>query len=150
MQIKNGTLIGTSALVAVILAGAYSFSSAYRGDYTQKGPNYSPERHEAMEEAFENNNYGAWKSLMEQNSRGRVMDVINEDNFYRFSEMHELMEEGKYEEANQIRSELGLGIRNREGRGRGQGRIYNNENRGQNLGGNFVDVDGDRKCDNLR
>ncbi|MDD5652308.1 MAG: hypothetical protein PHX98_02845 [Candidatus Moranbacteria bacterium] len=149
MKTSNKMLIGTSALVAIIFAGAYSFSSAYRGDYTQKGPNYSEERHEAMEKAFENNDYNEWKSLMAENSRGRVRDVINEENFSKFAEAHRLMEEGKYEEAKQIREDLGLGLRNGEGKGfKGQGRM-NDENRGHNRGGNFIDEDGDGTCDNL-
>lgn len=149
MKIGNKALVGTAVLVAVILAGAYSFSSAYRGDYTQKGLNYSEEHHEAMEKAFENNDYSAWKDLMEQAPmRGRVMSMVNEENFSKFAEAHELMEEGKYEEARQIRAELGLGLRNGDGKGfRGKG--VSGENRGQNQGGRFVDSNGDGICDNL-
>ncbi len=154
MKTSNKTLIGASALVAVILAGAYSFSNAYQGDYTKKGPNYTEERHQAMEKAFESNDYDAWKEQM--NGRGRVSEVINKDNFSKFAEAHKLAEDGKYEEADAIRKDLGLRTRNGErmgagygnknGHGRGQ---MNNENRGQNQGGNFVDANGDGVCDNL-
>jgi hypothetical protein len=159
MKTSNKALIGTSALVAVILAGAYSSSSAYQGDYSQKGPNYSDERHEIMEEAFENNNYNTWKDQM--NDRGRVKDVVTEENFSKFAEAHRLGLEGKIAEADEIRKELGLrtsdgermgagyGKGDKEGRGQGQGRM-NNENRGQNQGGNFVDANGDGSCDNLK
>ena len=136
-------LAGTAVFTAVILAGAYSATQAYRGDYTQKGPNYSEERHQIMEQAFENNDYNAWKEQM--NNRGRVKDVITEENFSRFAEACRLAKEGKYDEADQIRKELGLRTRdgkkvgagygkgrdNGEGRGQGYGRM-NNENRGQN------------------
>lgn len=152
MKSSNKTVVLSAALVAVILAGAYSFSSAYRGDDSEKGPNYSEERHEAMEQAFENSDYEAWKALMEENSRGRVLDVINEDNFPTFVKIHELREEGKYEEANQLRAELGLNLRNGEGKGDRHGRFQgrgNGENRGQNQGGNFVDTNGDGVCDKL-
>lgn len=151
-------IIGTSALVAVILAGAFSVSQAYRGDYSQKGPNYTPERHEVMTKVFENNDYQAWKKLMEQNQfQGRVMDVVNEGNFARFAQMHRLMLEGKYEEANQIRAELGLRNQNgkgvgagygkgaRDGRGQGQGR-----GNGGGCGQSFVDANGDGTCDRLQ
>ena len=154
MKTSNKTLIGASALVAVILVGAYSFSSAYQGDYTKKGPNYTEERHQAMEKAFESNDYDAWKEQM--NGRGRVSEVINEDNFVKFAEAHRLAEEGRYDEADKIREELGLKTRNGERvgggygnrGGRGYGRM-NNENRGQNQGGNFVDANEDGTCDNL-
>jgi len=66
--------------------------SAYRGDVTVKGPNYSAEREVAMEKAFETNDYTAWKTLMQ--NRGRVTQVINKDNFAKFSEAHELAEKG--------------------------------------------------------
>ncbi len=136
-------LVGTAAFAAVILAGAYSAAQAYRGDYAQKGPGYSEERHQIMEQAFEDNDYNAWKEQM--NNRGRVKDVINEENFSRFAEARRLAKEGKYDEADQIRKELGLRTRNGEkvgagygkgrgngeGRGQGYGRM-NNKNRGQN------------------
>lgn len=92
---------------------------AYRGDPAVQGPSFSPERHEAMTQAFNNNDYNAWKELMQ--GKGRVTEIVNEGNFARFSEMHKLMLEGKTDEANQIRAELGLGQGNGYGR-RGMGR----------------------------
>ncbi len=156
MSNKN-LIIGTSALVAVILAGAFSVSQAYRGDYSQKGPNYTPERHEAMTKAFKNNDYQAWKKLMEQNQfQGRVMGVINEENFAKFAQMHRLMIESKYKEANQIRAELGL--QNQDGKGIGAGygkgvRDVRGQGQGRGNGGgcgqSFVDANKDGICDRL-
>ena len=34
---------------------------AYQGDPNVKGPDYSPERHEAMTKAFANKDYNVWK-----------------------------------------------------------------------------------------
>jgi len=115
---KTGYIIGGAAAVIIMGALATAGAYAYRGDPGQFGPNYTPERHEQMEKAFENKDYNAWKSLM--NGRGRVSEVVNEANFSRFAEMHELMEDGKIDEANQIRQELGLGIGGGYGR-RGNG-----------------------------
>jgi len=108
-----------------ILFASVSGASAYRGDPTVQGPYYSEERHEAMEQAFENQDYNAWKDLMQ--GRGRVTEVINEGNFARFAEVHKLMLEGKVEEANAIRAELGLGLQNgsNQNRGGGYGRNAN-------------------------
>ena len=89
--------------------------SAYRGDVTVKGPNYSAEREVAMEKAFETNDYTAWKTLMQ--NRGRVTQVINKDNFAKFSEAHELAEKGDTAGAQKIRQELGLGLKNGSGQG---------------------------------
>ena len=101
---------------------------AYRGDPGQKGPNYTPERHEQMEKAFESNDYEAWKNLME--GRGRVTEVINQDNFAKFAESHRLAEQGKIEDAKKIKQELGLGNGMKNGKGKGAG--MGKGNRGAN------------------
>jgi len=138
---KKGIMLGVLGL-AIAGAAAYSTGAlAYRGDVNKTGPNYSPERHEQMERAFESNDYNAWKNLM--NGRGRVSEVVSEGNFNRFAQMHKLMEEGKNDEANKIRQELGLG----QGGGQGKGMV--DGQRGQNRGGSFVDANGDGKCDRL-
>lgn len=93
---------------------------AYQGDVNVKGPNYSPERHVAMTQAFEKNDYNTWKKLMEGKGN-RVMQVINEKNFAKFAQAHKLMLEGKNDEANKIRAELGLGLHNGSGMGQGMG-----------------------------
>ncbi|MFZ2226789.1 MAG: hypothetical protein WA064_04385 [Candidatus Moraniibacteriota bacterium] len=125
MNNTKKTILGLGAL-AVILGGAIAFannSQAYKGDPNVKGPNYSEERHTAMQKAFENNDYEAWKDLMA--GRGRATQVINADNFAKFAKAHKLALEGKTEEAQKIRAELGLGLRNGTGSGRGMGNCQN-------------------------
>ncbi|MFA7319599.1 MAG: hypothetical protein WC022_03335 [Parcubacteria group bacterium] len=142
-MLKKGIALGVLGL-AIVGVTAYSTGVfAYQGDVSQKGPNYTPERHAQMEKAFENNDYNAWKELM--NGRGRVTEVVNEGNFNRFSEMHRLMEEGKTDEANQIRQGLGLGQGGKDGQNKGM----NNGQRGQNRSGNFIDANADGKCDRM-
>lgn len=121
MKNKKILLAGT-ALVLGSLFVLPSTVSAYRGDANVQGPNYTEERHEAMEKAFDNNDYQAWKSLM--SDRGRVTEVVNEGNFNRFAEAHKLSEEGKVEEAAAVRAELGLGLRNGSGSGQGRGQRW--------------------------
>jgi hypothetical protein len=121
----NKTILGLGAL-AVILGGAIAFSNnsqAFRGDPNVKGPNYSEVRHDAMLKAFEDKDYDAWKNLMA--GRGRATQVINKDNFAKFSEAHELMLQGKTVEAQKIRAELGLGAGAGGGRGQGMGGCQN-------------------------
>jgi hypothetical protein len=126
---KKTTLgLGLGALVLGL--GVISASSgtalAYRGDPVVKDPDYSVERHEAMTKAFENKDYDAWKSLMA--GRGRVVQVVNKDNFAEFAEAHALMRQGKTAEAQKIRQKLGLGLHGSEkapgemGMGRGMNR----------------------------
>lgn len=114
----NKKLIAGLALATVVSVGAVSGASAYRGDYTKQGPNYSPERHAIMEKAFETNDYNLWKSQM--GDRG-VTRVINESNFAKFAEAHRLADEGKYDEADKLRAELKLRTKNGEAQGLGRG-----------------------------
>lgn len=146
---KNSKLtIGAAALTAVIVSAGFAASLfAYQGDPSVQGPNYSAERHSAMEEAFEKGDYSAWKELMA--GKGRVSQVINEDNFAQFVKAHDLAESGDSEGAQKIRAELGLGQGTR-GRGMRKGGDKRGANRGQNAAGNFVDTDGDGICDHLR
>ena len=110
------TALGLLALTIILGATALSAGtlSAYRGDPAVTGPNYSTERHEAMLKAFENKDYTAWKSLMQ--NKGKVTQVITEANFAKFVEAHNLALQGKTAEAQKIRKELGLGLQNGSGR----------------------------------
>ncbi len=140
---KKTIMMGTLGLVALSAVAIATGTYAYQSNPAKVGPNYTPERHAKMEAAFENNDYAAWKEQM--GDRGATRKV-NEQNFARFAEMHELMEDGKTDEASAIRAELGLG----QGNGNGQGRGMHSGQRGQNKNGNFVDANGDGNCDNLQ
>lgn len=113
-----------SLAVLGLALGAYvitpSTAFAYRGDPSVKGPNYTVERHDAMEKAFETGDYTAWKNLMA--GKGRVTEVVTKENFATFAKAHELAESGKLEEAGVIRRSLGLGQMNGAGTGMGMGR----------------------------
>jgi len=128
--------LGVAAIGGGILTGGVS---AYLGNPNQTGPNYSAERHEAMLKAFENNDYEAWQKLHQ--GRGRMGEVVNKDNFEKFVEMRKLMLDGKTDEADKIRQELGLG--------QGKGNSVRGMMSGQNKRGNFVDSNRDGKCDRL-
>ena len=125
---KKSTLgLGALALTLGVIGMSAGTALAYQGDPTVKGPNYSVERHEAMEKAFENKDYDAWKNLMQ--GKGRVSQVVNKDNFSKFAEAHELMEQGKTAEAQQIRQELGLGLQNGSWKGMGGAGMHRGMNR---------------------
>lgn len=109
------TTITVLTLAVVLGQGLVSDVFAYRGDAAKTGPNCTDERHQAMEKALEAKNYAEWKKLME----GRpIVNKITEANFAKFAQAHQLMEEGKTDEANKIRAELNLG----QGNGNGYGR----------------------------
>ena len=108
---KNSKTIAMFAIMLVGIGLLGGTVSAYRGDMAQRGPNFSEERHELMENAFESNDYDAWYELMAENGRhSRVMDVVTAENFQKFAEIHEAIKNGDYETAAEIREELGLGL----------------------------------------
>jgi len=120
MTIKKTAL--TLGATALVLGGLFTIPSAvgaYKGDPGVEGPDCIEERHQEMEQAFENNDFQAWSNLMQ--GKGKVIQVVNEGNFARFAEAHKLAEEGKVDEAKQIRTELGLGLGNGSGNGQEQG-----------------------------
>ena len=117
-------LLTVAALAGAGLVLTTSAVNAYRGDANVKGSDYTSERHEAMTQAFESNNYQAWKDAIGDRP---MAQRINKENFAKFTEMHNLRAEGKTEEANQVRAELGFGLRNGSGQkagGTGDGQGY--------------------------
>lgn len=63
---------------------------------------------------FENKNYSAWKNLIR--GKGRITQVINEQNFSKFAQMHQLKMEGKNDEASEIKIEWEFGLKNGAGK----------------------------------
>ncbi len=121
IEVINKTVIlGISVLALGGAIVAPRIIEAYQGNPSVKGPNYSVERHEAMTKAFANKDYNAWKKLVSSNN-GKVSQIINQSNFNKFVEAHNLALQGKVDEANMIRTELGLGLRNGSGMGQGMG-----------------------------
>lgn len=119
-------IIGATALVLGVATLLPQTVSAYKGDPTVQGPNYTQERHEAMTQAMAKKDYNAWKALMD--GKG-VTRRVTAENFAKFAQAHELALAGKTTEANALRAELGLGQHNGSGmgsgavQGAGQGRM---------------------------
>ncbi|MBW6461897.1 MAG: hypothetical protein K0B07_02530 [DPANN group archaeon] len=138
------------ALIVVGLIVSTGVASPYKGDYSVQDPNYSEDRHELMQDAFDTLNYDAWYQLMTADGRTpRVAEVVTESNFELFVQAHEAAENGNMKLVAELRAELGLnnGICLRDGndhsKGFGQG---NGQKMSQN---NFIDNDNDGNCDNL-
>ena len=114
-------LVAVSVLGIAGITGLSTYALAYQGDYAKTGPNCSTEQKSAVESAINSNDYNKWKNLMQ--GKGRVIEVINESNFPKFSEAYKLGKEGKIAEADAIRVELGLRTSTefRSGQGKGQG-----------------------------
>jgi hypothetical protein len=94
-----------AAAIVVTTAVVAGISYAYMGGHSEDLPEKFKKKHEEMMEILENNDYEAWKGIMEK--QGISSDLINEDNFAKMIEAHSLMEEGRYDEAREIKKELG-------------------------------------------
>lgn len=103
---KNISILLTVSILTVL---TISWVSAYKWDSSVQWPNYSEERHDEMTQAFETNDYEAWKNLMEW--KWRVTEVVNAGNFERFSEANSLSQNWRTDEVNQIRNELWLWLK---------------------------------------
>jgi len=129
----DSKFIGFSAVAFVLGAGlAMAVSaSADTGVFTRWGGERAgcdPERRTAIEAALEAGDYDAWKELM--GGKGRVSEVVTEENFTTFVAMHEAVENGDFEKAKELRKELGLGWRQQDGQGfqRGMGMMRHGGN----------------------
>ena len=117
---SNMKNISLFALLVVGILFSTTMVSAYRGDYTVKGPDCTPERHEQLVQAFENADYEAWAESME--GKG-VLRVVNEENFDAFAKAHTAGKSGDLETAMRIRAELGLNNGDKPMNGQGFGKL---------------------------
>lgn len=121
---KNKIFVGLFALFLVSVVAFAGITYAYRGDAGVKGPNYNEDVHAQLEAAMDAGDYKLWLQIREDNNlpmKGRIFQVVNEDNFDRYVAMHEAMEAGDTATADAIREELGLG-QGMMKRGSGQGK----------------------------
>ncbi len=121
------TTIAVLTLTVILGHGLVNDALAYKGNPTKTGLNCTEERHQAMEKALETKNYTEWKKLMENRP---IINKITEANFAKFAQAHQLMKQGKIDEAKKIRAELNLG------QGQGNGQTQNQEKR-NGYGRNF-------------
>lgn len=75
------------------------------------------QKHEEFKVIFEEEDFDAWAELME--SQGKDAEFITKENFAKYIEMHQLIEEGKekFEQAREIAEELGIEKIGRPGKG---------------------------------
>lgn len=117
--IIGGLAVGLITGLSLTL-GAVSYASE---EENTPAPRMRHFNNEEVQEALENKDFELWKDLLTKNNQEpKILEVIDEDNFDEFVEMHELMKEGNEEEAEKIREELGLPEMRVPGKGkRGRG-----------------------------
>jgi di/tripeptidase len=83
------------------------------------------EKNDEIETAIKEGYYAWVKAISDHPNSGKILEIINEDNFDRFVEMHESRKEGDHKTAKEIAEELGLkgpGIGRGFGKGNFEGR----------------------------
>ena len=147
MKQKNKIILGTAgALVIGLLAGTYLLSGLNKSSLAQDAPFMGrgqgrPEGIErlcgnedfaAIQTAIQNRDYTAWQELRvkydgQRQGKGGQWDetIDSQEKFEKFADMKQLMEEGKFEEAQAIRQELGFPVGPGMGQGMGRGRFHN-------------------------
>jgi hypothetical protein len=114
MKTKNKIMM--SGLMALVLGlGVTSNTFAYQNDYFNSRSDYvidQPDFESMMTEVMNNVDYEGWKKLVsERVGDNKYINVINKENFPKFTKAWRLAKDGKIKEANTIRRELGLRIR---------------------------------------
>jgi len=135
----NKKVILASALAIALSAGIVS-ASAYQGNGEGQGqqkPNFSPEKHQAVQTAMESGDYEAWVEAMGDK---KAPEQITADNFAQFVEMKNLFREKNVEEGKAMWEELGLE--------KGEG-MMGRQAKGHFKQMRFEDKNGDGFCDHL-
>lgn len=70
----NKLVLASLTGIAVLAIATPAF--AYKGNPDVQGPNYTPERHAAMEQVFASKDYNGWLKLMEGKA-WRLKEVVN-------------------------------------------------------------------------
>lgn len=74
----------------------------------------------ALMAAYSSSDFASWKALMEERGGGKILEIVNADNFAEFAQAKILQSEGKISEAKAILDEMGFPFQERGGRSMGQ------------------------------
>lgn len=82
-----------------------------RGD--MEGERNNDSNHEAMMATYESGDFASWKALVEERGGGKILEVVNADNFAEFAKAKILQSEGNMDEAKSILDGLGFPFQER-------------------------------------
>lgn len=79
-----------ASLTGIAVMAIATPALAYQGNPDVQGPNFTPERHEAMEKVFANKDYNGWLKLMEGKA-WRLKEVVNsQEKFEQLAKDHDM------------------------------------------------------------
>ncbi len=108
-------LIGLLITTAVVASVTFADTGGDKAGNFQEKRQVMLEKRQEMKEIFENNDYDAWQDLMNEKADSleekvsQIRESITQENFDKLSEIHQLLEDGKYDEARELKEEMGLG-----------------------------------------
>ncbi len=105
---NNNVLLYITALtLALVMVGSGVNANAQtKTKRTNSLHKINAEQHQAIHNAIENHDYQAWLEAV--GDHPHLTEVVNEQNFELFAQMHSHIEAGEFEEAKTIAEELGL------------------------------------------
>lgn len=123
--------LGIVALLGVSFVAAGGFGKGLGTELSEEEMTEMQEQEQAMRDAIENEDYEAWKELMEERI-AKMQEQITEENFNEIVErnqemnqyreqIQEALEAGDYETARELREESGFGGPGFGGRGHQEG-----------------------------
>ena len=101
---KKDTIRISAALFALVITTAVGVS--YTLAHDDNGSFSNSEKHGAVKEAIENNDYTAFAEAVGEDAK--ILETINENNFNAFVEAKALLHDGNKEGAEEIFEELGV------------------------------------------
>jgi hypothetical protein len=122
------TVAALGILITTAAVGITSFAANpdSNGQNNGFGKPFPIERQQDIRQAITDNNYSAWAESMKQkvqdlrDQADKIEQTINEDTFNKMIAAHQLMADGKTDEAKAIFEELGMkGPGSRQGKGQG-------------------------------
>ncbi len=123
-------VLGLILTTAAVSATTFAFGGRGMGAGINSGDNDAKRQQvEAVQQSITNNDYSAWQQAMTtrvSEMRQQATDLeakINQDTFNKLTQAHQLMQDGKRDEAKAIFDELGMfgPMGHMGGRGMGQG-----------------------------
>lgn len=112
-----GLIITTAAVASITSAGWGSDDNIRQ----HKNMSIMNEKREVMNGIFESNDYSAWQEMMDEKANllseradvfsaraDTIRELVTEENFEKFMEIHELKMDGKFEEAKALWEEMDL------------------------------------------
>lgn len=111
-------ILAVFAIASVFVVSAYNLNS-------QKA-DYSEEKHDLINLAFEENNYDLWYETMSADSLNKkILTKVNSDNFETFSNLRKAKLNGNEQLVDELKKELGFGGKHQK---KGQNKNHLKEN----------------------